>query len=293
MSSADELLDQLVARCTFPEPGTAVVCALSGGPDSSALVALARRARLTITAVHVHHGLRASADADATTAAHVASLLGVEFRCVRVDLDDGSNLEDRARRARRDVLGSDALTGHTADDQAETLLLALMRGSGARGLAAMRPGPTHPMLSLRRSETLAVCDALDIAAAVDPTNSDARFLRNRVRHEALPLLEQLAGRDLAPILNRTAALLRDDDDHLDALAAVLDARDARAVAAAPAPLARRALRNWLTTNDYPPSAAEIERILHVARGEAEACEISGGRRISRSAQRLSLFQNPD
>lgn len=292
MSSPDVLLDELTARCTFPEAGSVVVCALSGGPDSSALVALARHAGLAVTAAHVHHGLRPSADTDAQTAEQIATLLGVDFRCEYVALDDGPNLEDRSRRARRGVLGPDVLTGHTADDQAETLLLALMRGSGARGLASMRPGPTHPMLSVRRSETVAVCDALGITAAIDPTNTDPRFLRNRVRHEALPLLENIAGRDLAPILARTADLLRDDDDFLDELATALDVSDARAVASAPAPLARRALRSWLTIEGYPPSAAEVERILCVARGEAEACEISGRRRIARSAQRLLLFQNP-
>lgn len=292
MSSPIELLDHLTARCTFAESGSSVVCALSGGPDSSALVALARHAGLSVTAAHVHHGLRPSADADADTAQRVAALLDVDFRCEYVELDDGPNLEDRSRRARRAALGPEALTGHTADDQAETLLLALMRGSGARGIASMRPGPCHPMLLIRRTETLAVCDALGITAAIDPTNTDPRFLRNRVRHEALPLLENIAGRDLAPILTRTADLLRADDDFLDELATGLDVSDARAVAAAPAPLASRALRSWLTHEGYPPSAAEIERVLSVARGEVEACEISGRRRIARSAQRLLLFQNP-
>jgi tRNA(Ile)-lysidine synthase len=293
MSSAGELLDRLVARCTFPEPGTPVTCALSGGPDSSALVALARHASLSVTAVHVHHGLRASADDDAATARRVATQLGVEFRCEYVDVGDGPNLEDRARRARQAVVGRDALTGHTADDQAETLLLALLRGSGARGLAAMRSGPQHPLLALRRSDTLAVCAAVGIVAAADPTNDDPRFLRNRVRHEVLPLLGDITDRDLAPILARTARLLRDDDDLLDELAAALDPTDARALAGAPPALARRALRTWLTTDGHPPSSAEVERVLRVARSDAEACEISAGRRISRSAQRLSLFQNSD
>lgn len=292
MSSADVLLDHLVERCTFPEPGTPVVCAFSGGPDSSALVALAAHAHLDVTAVHVHHGLRPSADADAAAARRIAGHLRVEFRSEHVDLDDGPNLEDRARRARQRVLGPDALTGHTADDQAETLLLALLRGSGARGLGAMRPGPTHPLLALRRSDTVAVCDSLGLDPSTDPSNTDPRFRRNRVRHEALPLLERLAERDLAPILSRTASLLRADDDLLDELAAALDPTDARAIAAAPLPLSRRALRSWLTADGYPPTVAEIDRVLDVARGDAEACQIGGGRRIGRSEQRLSLFQNP-
>ncbi len=184
--------DDLLARCTFAEPGTPVVCALSGGPDSSALVALAVRAGLDVTAIHVHHGLRSSADDDAAAAQRIAAHLGVSFDRVHVDLDDGANLEARARQARRDALGPDALTGHTADDQAETVLLALLRGAGATGLAAMRPGPTHPILGLRRAETHALCDALGLHPAVDPTNADARFRRNRVRAALLPLAEAIA-----------------------------------------------------------------------------------------------------
>ena len=249
----------LLARCTFPTPGTPVVCALSGGPDSAALVALATLAELDVTAVHVHHGLRPSADLDADTAERIAGQLGVAFDRVTIDIEDGPNLEARARDARRQVLGLSALTGHTADDQAETVLLNLMRGAGATGLAAMRPGETHPILGLRRTETLDLCKLLDLRPAHDPTNDDPRFRRNRVRHELLPLAVDIADRDLAPLISRTADLLRDDDDFLGSLAAQIDPTDARAVATAAAPIGRRAVRNWLTVAGYVPDAGAIER----------------------------------
>ena len=132
------------------------------------------------------------------------------------------SLEARARAARRSVLGLEALTGHTADDQAETVLLALLRGSGATGLGAITPGPHHPILALRRSETEALCRHLDLEVADDPTNSDRRFRRNRIRHELLPLLDDIAERDVTVLLNRTANLLRDDDRLLDDLASTID-----------------------------------------------------------------------
>lgn len=278
----------LLARCTFAAPGTPVVCALSGGPDSAALVALAVQAELDVTAVHVHHGLRTSADHDAETAERIADHLGVAFRRVTIDLDDGPNLEARARDARRSVLGLSALTGHTADDQAETVLLNLLRGAGATGLAAMRPGATHPILGLRRSETRALCDTLDLQPAHDPSNDDPRFRRNRVRHELLQLAADVADRDLAPLLSRTADLLRDDDDFLSSLAAQIDPTDAIALAAAPSPVARRAVRLWLTNGTHPPDSAGVERVLAVARGESIACDVAGIGRISRSQQRLCL-----
>ena len=265
------------------------MCALSGGHDSAALTALAVRRGLDVTAVHVHHGLRHDADDDADAAERIASRLGAGFRCEHLDLTDGPNLEARARDARRSVLGPDALTGHTADDQAETLLLALLRGSGATGLAAMRPGGTHPILALRRSDTVAVCDALALPAVDDPSNRDPRFRRNRVRHEVLPLLDGVAERDVVPLLARSADHLRDDDDLLTAMAGDLDPTDAAALTAAPRPVARRALRAWLTIDGYPPDSAALDRVLAVAAGEREACEIAGGRRVSRSRGRLSHF----
>ena len=101
------------------------------------------------------------------------------------------------------MLGPDALTGHTADDQAETVLLALLRGSGATGLSAMRPGGRHPLLALRRRDTRLLCAALQLDPVDDPTNADLRFRRNRVRHELLPLLDAIAERDVVPLLVRS------------------------------------------------------------------------------------------
>jgi tRNA(Ile)-lysidine synthase len=114
--------------------------------------------------------------------------------------------------------------------------------------------------------------------------------RNRVRHELLPLANDIAGRDLTPILARTAGLLRDDGAILDQLAAAVDATDAVAVAQTPPAIARRALRRWLTVDGYPPDAASVERVLAVARGEAVACELSDGRRVERSRQRFRIVQ---
>ena len=278
----------LLERCTFPAAGVAVVCGLSGGADSTALVALAVAARCHVTAVHVHHGLRASADIDADIASSTATRLGIEFRSVSVEVPDGPNLEARARHARRTALGPDALTGHTADDQAETLLLALLRGSGTAGLGAIGPGWRHPILSLRRAETRAVCDHFDLPVAHDPTNDDHRFRRNRIRHELVPLLDDIAERDVTVLLNRTADLVRSDEQFLDELAAAIDPTDAHQLATAPGVLAARAVRHWLALDGYPPDADAVQRVLDVARGPTAACELTGRRRIERRDGRLHL-----
>ncbi|MEP1126397.1 MAG: tRNA lysidine(34) synthetase TilS [Ilumatobacter sp.] len=288
---------ELLARCTFPEPDRSrppppVTCALSGGTDSSALVALAAAAGCAVTAVHVHHGLRPSADHDATSAAAIAARLDVTFRVEHADLHDGPNLEARAREVRHRILGPGALFGHTADDQAETTLLAMLRGSGSSGLSAIRPGPTHPILALRRADTRRLCDALDLPTVTDPTNTDPRFRRNRVRHEVLPLLADVADRDPVPLLTRIADLVRDDDDFLAHLSGTIDPTDAQALCAAPLPLARRAIRRWLTRDGYPPDSAAVTRVLAVADGSAIGCEVAGIGRIRRTNQRLRV-EAPD
>jgi tRNA(Ile)-lysidine synthase len=212
----------------------------------------------------------------------------VAFRRTRAELDDGPNFEARARAVRHDLLGPDALTGHTADDQAETVLLALLRGSGATGLSAMRPDGRHPLLGLRRRETRQLCAALQLDPVEDPTNTDPRFRRNRIRHELLPLIDSVAERDVVPLLVRSADLLGDDDRLLDELAGAIDPTDARALSAAPLPLARRAIRAWLSVGGYPPDAAAVARVLDVATGIRAACEVAGVGRIRRSHQRLSI-----
>ncbi len=288
MPSDGGLLEQLSARCTFPAPGTKVVCAVSGGADSLALLALACAARLNVTAVHVDHGLRPGSEAEAEVVAAAAERFGAAFRSETVMVEPGSDLENRARMARHAVLGPTAMTGHTADDQAESVLINLLRGAGLDGIAAMDPGFRHPMLALRRAETVALCAELGLDPVEDPSNDDRRFVRNRIRHEALPLLADISDRDPVPLLIRTADHARRIAADLDTMAADLDPTDCRALREAVPSVAHHSLRRWLQdATGYPPSAAELERVMAVVRGEAVACEIEPGVRIARSDQRLS------
>jgi tRNA(Ile)-lysidine synthase len=290
---AGGLLAELAARCDFPPPGTGVTCAVSGGPDSLALLALAVHAGCRATAVHVDHGLRAGSAAEADVVRAAAARLGAGFRSEQVTVGAGPNLEARARAARYAALGPGALTGHTADDQAETVLLNLVRGAALDGLAGMDPG-LRPLRRLRRAETRALCAAVGLDPVLDPSNDDPALRRNRVRHELLPLLDAIAERDVVPVLARQADLARADTRLLDELADALDPRDARALAAAPAPLARRAVRRWLRAagpggpEHHPPDGAAVARVLAVARGEAVACELPGGWRVARTAGRLRV-----
>jgi tRNA(Ile)-lysidine synthase len=281
------LFEPLLARCNFPERGTPVSLAISGGPDSMALLLLAHAAGLDITAIHVDHQLRPDSVRDADVIRAVAEPLGITLVVHTVNVGDGPNLEARARTARYSMFPAEIMTGHTEDDQAETVLINLLRGAGAHGLSAMRPGHTRPLLRIRREETRSLCTSLSITTVDDLTNADPRFLRNRVRHELLPLMSDLSQRDPVPLLARTADVLRADNDFLDELARELDPTDAKALAAAPTPLAYRALRQWLS-DPYPPDLATLERILAVARGDVLACDIGENRQIRRSKQRLTL-----
>jgi tRNA(Ile)-lysidine synthase len=276
----------LLARCSFPAPGTEVACAVSGGADSLALLVLAVAAGCRVTAVHVDHGLRPGSASEADVVAAAAARFGAAFRSERVVVGPGPNLEARARAARYGALPPGVLTGHTADDQAETVLLNLMRGAGLDGLAGMAPS-RHPLLGVRRRETRDLCRSVGLVPVEDPSNDDPRHRRNRVRAELLPLLESIAERDVVPVLVRQASVLRDEAAFLGSLAAELDPTDAVALAEAPPALARRAVRRWLG-GEHPVDLATVERVLAVARGEAQATDVGGGRRARRSRQRLHV-----
>jgi len=286
---SDDLVASLLDRCVFPAAGSSVVCGVSGGADSLALLVLAVAAGLHVTAVHVDHGLRPGSGDDAAVVQAVAESNGAAFRSEQVEVPDGGDLEARARDARRAVLGADALTGHTADDQAETVLINLLRGTGLDGLAAMEPGGRHPLLGIRRADTVRLCEALGLHPVQDPSNRDRRFVRNRVRHELLPLMAEISDRDMVPLLVRTSDIARSASGVLDRAAAAIDPTNAASLVAAPPALAATALRRWLTTSDgYAPSAAEIERVLVVAAGGVVGCQLSRGRSVRRTAGVLRI-----
>jgi tRNA(Ile)-lysidine synthase len=189
--------------------GTTVLVAVSGGPDSMGLLhvlaGLRHRGAFGVFAHGVDHGLRAEAAAELDVAEAFAHSLDIPFGRTRVAVTAGGNLQARARQARWEALraaaariGADRIaTGHHADDRAETVLMRILRGTGAHGLAAM---PMHdgdrirPMLEARRRDVDAHVARHGIPHSVDPSNRDPRFLRARVRHELIPALERLSPR---------------------------------------------------------------------------------------------------
>jgi tRNA(Ile)-lysidine synthase len=233
---------------------------LSGGPDSLALTGIAA-SLLPTTALIVDHGLQPGSAQVAVAAQQQARQLGcvdAQVLCVEVGGDGGP--EAAARTARYRVLndargGRPVLLAHTLDDQAETVLLGLGRGSGARSIAGMRPYDSpwcRPLLGVRRATTHAACDELGVTAWQDPHNADSRFTRSRLRHEVLPLLEEVLGGGVAEALARTATALRADTELIDSLidqalgtAATTDGLDTRALAPLPDPVRRGVIRGWL------------------------------------------------
>jgi tRNA(Ile)-lysidine synthase len=234
--------------------------ALSGGPDSLALTAVAA-GLLPTTALIVDHGLQGGSAAIAARAKSQAEELGcvdVQVLCVQVSGDGGP--EAAARNARYHALEAarrdrPVLLAHTLDDQAETVLLGLGRGSGARSIAGMRrydPPWCRPLLGVRRGVTHAACAELGLAAWHDPHNTDRRFTRTRLRHEVLPLMEEVLGGGVAEALARTATALREDIELVDALiaqaittSATAEGLDTRVLAALPDPVRRGVIRSWL------------------------------------------------
>jgi tRNA(Ile)-lysidine synthase len=235
-----------VRRCLHQaDDSTTVLVACSGGADSLALLAAAvfegHHAGTVVVGAVVDHGLQpGSADHTARVVAQMAALGVDETASVRVTVDPGpAGIEAGAREARYVALGQLAehfraglvLLGHTLDDQAETVLLGLAHGSGGRSLAGMRRSFgqdavvfARPLLDVSREQTRAACAAEGIESWEDPHNADPRFVRSRIRHTVLPVLERELGPGVAEALARTADQVRADVDHLDDLADTAFAR---------------------------------------------------------------------
>lgn len=207
--------------------GETVLVAVSGGADSVALLDVLGDLRqalgLTLQCAHVHHGLRAEADADADFVRRLCERLAVPFHLERVTVrrePPWEGLEAEARRTRYAALEARALTlgasriatGHTADDQAETVLMRLLQGAGPRGLAGIAPARgrfIRPLLDARRDEVLAHLGSRGLGWVEDATNRDPRFLRNRLRQDVLPFLARQYGPGVVESLCRSAALSRE------------------------------------------------------------------------------------
>ncbi|MCK5798658.1 MAG: tRNA lysidine(34) synthetase TilS [Deltaproteobacteria bacterium] len=235
--TSPELISKVSSFCRregFLPAGSRGVVAFSGGPDSLALLdilrLIAREHDLHVMACHVDHGLRGTSGAEAEEARRLGIGIGVEVVIERIEGLSAveGNLEERAREARYNVLEKVAervgatwiALGHTAEDQAETLLLRLLRGAGTRGLGAMAPQRglfVRPLLTSRRADLEAHLDRRGLAPLRDPSNADLRFARNRVRSALIPRLIAENPRAVE-VLGRAAANLREDADALDAVA---------------------------------------------------------------------------
>jgi tRNA(Ile)-lysidine synthase len=295
--------------------GAVIILAVSGGPDSTALLhgaaALASTHGWRLTVGHLDHALRPTSADEAAAVASSAARLGLPAEVRRSDVaalaaSEHRSMEDAGRQARYRFLedlaaahGPEALvaTAHTADDVAETILLRLARGSGLRGLRgipARRGRIVRPLLHVRRAELRAALDAAGVSYVTDPSNTDLAHARNRVRAELLPALERL-NPAAVDALTRFGRLAADDDDLLDAVAAAELARR-RDVADGsidwhnpPArALGRRILR--LAIGEPAPSAERIDALLDAAEGPrgGVTIELGAGRKASVRERQIRL-----
>lgn len=289
-------------------PQETVVVACSGGPDSVALARAAAVLDRPVVAVVIDHALQPRSAEVAASAARLCEELGIEpVRVMRVEVSTGpgsGGLESAARDARRAALLQVAnelnapviLLGHTLDDQAETVLLRLARGSGAKSLSGMAVinGPwRRPLLALRRSTVHASVD--DLATWTDPHNVDEAYARVRVRRTALPALIDALGEGVVPALARTADLLRDDAEALAVWAQRADTLDVSELQQLPRAVRTRILRNHAIDAGCPAgdlTAAHIARVdvlITDWHGQG-AVDLPGGIAAERSCGRLCFVR---
>jgi len=323
-------VDRALRIAGVPPRGGTIVVGLSGGKDSvallDALASLRRRRGFRVVAAHLDHGLRPGSAEDASFCAALCERLDVPFRAGTADVRaragrERGGLEQAARRERyaylrrvRDEEHAAAIAvAHTRDDQAETLLLRLLRGAGATGLAGMRPRSgdiVRPLLAVSREDVLAHLRERGLEWREDPSNADTAHRRNRVRHELIPYLEARFNPRIRAALARTAWLLADEAAHVRAEAESLLASIASeehdalllgrvALAEAPPAVARAALRQALARAGglAQVGALHVERVLQLARAKAPSgrrLPLPGGReaRFTRDAVRLEKRAEP-
>jgi len=307
-----------VRRALAAHPvGTPAVVACSGGADSLALAAAlafdSARTHRPAGLVCIDHGLQDGSAAQAERVGVLGYELGLDpVQVIRVEVGSDGGPEAAARTARYAALRplreqGLVLLGHTADDQAETVLLGLGRGSGPRSIAGMRAeqdGYLRPLLALRRSDTEAACRQLGLPAWQDPHNRDPRFRRARLRHEVLPLLEEVLAGGVTEALARTAAQLQADLDALEQLAG-------QALAAATLPdgslsvevagrqpdaILNRVLKAWAEGGGSGPLTAghvgQLGRLVADWRGQL-GVDLPGGYRAGRASGTLRLTAPAD
>ena len=295
--------------------GDLILVAVSGGADSLALAyALSLEApklAVRVEGVTVDHQLQSQSSVQAEKVVAALSKMGIEkTHVIKVDVDITDGLEASARRARYAALDACAtqtdanfiFLGHTRDDQSESVLLGLARGSGARSLSAMatRNGKyVRPLLAITREETLGACAEAQLDPWDDPHNADKTFTRVRVRHNVIPNLEENLGPGISAALARTASLLRDDADALDQLAeqefAAHDplSLDISRLEKLPKAIRTRVLRMAIYAAGAPSGSLSadhitpIEALITEWSGQGPS-DLPGGVRVSRISGRLSL-----
>jgi len=215
---------QKVQRCIqahqLAEPKTHIVVAASGGPDSTALVHALHALRHPLTLVYVDHQTRPETKQEGEFVHELAHAVGAQFQLQRVELDSHSeaSMRDARYQALETVQGERVATGHTASDQAETVLMRILRGTGTTGLAGIPPRRgriIRPLIGLTRTEIMAFLETINATFCTDPTNADLGPLRNRVRHELLPLLSASYQANITDRLVEMANTLRRDRQFLE------------------------------------------------------------------------------
>jgi tRNA(Ile)-lysidine synthase len=299
--------------------GDSAIVAVSGGADSLALAcALNKEASdlaITLIAVTIDHQLQAGSADQAKKVQEQLKAMGYQEVIIeKVSVVEKSGLEADARTARYAALdaiahaygASQIFLGHTRDDQAETVLLGLARGSGTRslsGMATVNGKYARPFLQLTRAQTVAACEEVEITPWNDPHNANEKFSRVRVRNKVMPVMEEEIGPGIAAALARSAAILRDDADALDEMAQAVISRvdlsdlDCAALAELPRAIRSRVLRAAIYAAGAPSGSVSadhlsgVEALITSWRGQGEA-SLPGGVKVARISGRLSLLARP-
>lgn len=278
-------------RALRPFDGPAII-GLSGGPDSLALAAAAAAEHKDVRCVVVDHGLQDGSAEVAERAVQTVQAFGLAAEIVRVDVPPG-NLEAAARSARYEALlayGADVWVAHTADDQAETLLLGALRGNPS-GMAPRNGRVVRPFLGIRRADTVGACEELGLKPWHDPMNADPAFRRVAMRRQVLPLLSELLGGDAVPAIAATADRIAADHALIASLTDLAPTTSCAELAEDAGPIRRRRLAAWLLEQGVPVQGDQLDAVEALVvdwHGQGPVA-VAGGRAVVREGGQLAIL----
>lgn len=276
-------MNKIAEKAVLPEGHLNL--AVSGGADSVALMCIVYHLGRTASVHHVNHGIRDASNDEAKIVQELAENFQFDFFLYETTIGF-QNMEENARQARQDFLPEDVLTAHSFEDKVETVIMNFMRGATSKGFSPMTD---KPLINITANELDSIVVYYDVSPCVDSTNFTQEHVRNRVRHELIPLMTDISGTNIAKPIIRNSQIALEESEYLDQIASKIDITQCKTAKTENIVILRRATRMWIEENiSHKYSEVNITNLVSVVQGETLGTQIAG-KTIRRQNNQLHIL----